>query len=68
MASTRLGEGHQGHTALKRTRADSEEKPVDSTEASDDWTSLAEEERLAKKLKKGKISQTEFDEMTLIDP
>ena len=65
MASTRLGEGH---TALKRTRADSEEIAVDSTEASDDWTSLAEEERLAKKLKKGKISQAEFDDMTLIDP
>jgi ATP-dependent RNA helicase DDX55/SPB4 len=66
VASTRLGEDHT--TALKRTRADSEEKLVDSVEASDDWASLAEEERLAKKLKKGKINQAEFDAMTLIDP
>ena len=66
MASTRLGEDHT--TALKRTRADSEEKLVDSAEASDDWASLAEEERLAKKLKKGKINQAEFDARTLIDP
>jgi ATP-dependent RNA helicase DDX55/SPB4 len=65
MASTRQGEEH---IALKRTRADSEEKIVDSAGASDDWASLAEEERLAKKLKKGKISQAEFDVRTLIDP
>jgi ATP-dependent RNA helicase DDX55/SPB4 len=64
-ASTRLEEEHTG---LKRTRADSEEKIVDAGEASDDWASLAEEERLAKKLKKGKISQAEFDVRTLIDP
>jgi ATP-dependent RNA helicase DDX55/SPB4 len=68
MASTQLGEEHKEPTALKRTRADSEEKTVDSAEASDDWASLAEEERLAKKLKKGKISQAEFDVRTLIDP
>jgi ATP-dependent RNA helicase DDX55/SPB4 len=66
MASSRLGEER---TALKRTRADSEEKNADSAEALDDWASLAEEERLAKKLKKGKISQAEFDARTLtIDP
>lgn len=67
-ASSRLRE--EEHTALKRTRADSEEKNVDSAdEALDDWASLAEEERLAKKLKKGKISQAEFDARTLtIDP
>jgi ATP-dependent RNA helicase DDX55/SPB4 len=70
MASSRLGEERKGHTALKRTRADSEEKNVDSAdEVLDDWASLAEEERLAKKLKKGKISQAEFDSRTLtIDP
>ena len=71
MASSRLGEERKEHAALKRTRADSEEKNVvDSTEdALDDWASLAEEERLAKKLKKGKISQAEFDARTLtIDP
>jgi len=66
VASSRLGEEH---TALKRTRADSEEKNSDSADALDDWASLAEEERLAKKLKKGKISQAEFDARTLtIDP
>jgi len=69
MASSRLGEERKEHAALKRTRADSEEKIVDSAETLDDWASLAEEERLAKKLKKGKISQAEFDAMTLtIDP
>jgi ATP-dependent RNA helicase DDX55/SPB4 len=69
MASSPLGEERKEHTALKRTRADSEEKGVDSAEALDDWASLAEEERLAKKLKKGKISQAEFDARTLtIDP
>jgi ATP-dependent RNA helicase DDX55/SPB4 len=61
LASTRLGEKHTG---LKRTRTDSEEKMADSGEGEDDWASLAEEERLAKKLKKGKISQAEFDATT----
>ncbi|KAH9050696.1 DEAD-domain-containing protein [Lactarius hengduanensis] len=51
----------QEGSVLKRTRADSEEKKVDSAESGDDW---AEEERLAKKLKKGKISQAEFDTAT----
>ncbi|KAI0281478.1 DEAD-domain-containing protein [Russula aff. rugulosa BPL654] len=70
VASSRLGEERKEHAALKRTRADSEEKNVDSAEdALDDWASLAEEERLAKKLKKGKISQAEFDARTFtIDP
>ena len=54
----------QERFALKRTRADSEEKKVDSIEPEDDWAILAEEERLAKKLKKGKISQAEFDTAT----
>ena len=54
----------QEPSALKRTRADSEEKRVDSVEPEDDWALLAEEERLAKKLKKGKISQAEFDTAT----
>lgn|SRR5712671_3687945 len=67
-ASTELGEGHEEHiTALKRTRSGSEEKYVDPAEAEDDWASLAEEERLAKKLKKGKISQAEFDATTFVD-
>ncbi|KAH9001194.1 DEAD-domain-containing protein [Lactarius akahatsu] len=51
----------QEGSVLKRTRADSEEKKVNSAESEDDW---AEEERLAKKLKKGKISQVEFDTAT----
>jgi ATP-dependent RNA helicase DDX55/SPB4 len=51
-------------SALKRTRADSEEKMDDSVESEDDWALLAEEERLAKKLKKGKITQAEFDTAT----
>lgn len=54
----------QEGSTLKRTRADSEEKTVDLAEPEDDWASLAEEERLAKKLKKGKISQAEFDTAT----
>jgi ATP-dependent RNA helicase DDX55/SPB4 len=66
-ASTQLEEGHKEHTTLKRTRFGSEEKYVDPTEAEDDWASLAEEERLAKKLKKGKISQAEFDATTFVD-
>jgi len=66
-ASTQLEEGHKEHTALKRSRFGSEEKCVDPTEAEDDWASLAEEERLAKKLKKGKISQAEFDATTFVD-
>lgn len=67
VASTRLGEEHEEHSTFKRRRADSEEKFVDSAEAEDDWTSLAEEERLAKKLKKGKITQVEFDAKTHVD-
>src|ERR1700677_3906395 len=47
----------EDRSALKRTRADSEEKGDDSVESEDDWASLAEEERLAKKLKKGIITQ-----------
>ena len=51
-------------STLKRMRADSEEKKDDSVESEDDWALLAEEERLAKKLKKGKITQAEFDTAT----
>jgi ATP-dependent RNA helicase DDX55/SPB4 len=71
MTSPRPGEERKDHAALKRTRTDSEEKDVveSAEDALDDWASLAEEERLAKKLKKGKISQAEFDVKTLtIDP
>lgn len=62
-------QSREEHTVLKRTRAqaDCEEKVVDLAEAEDDWASLAEEERLAKRLKKGKISQAEFDASTFID-
>ncbi|KAI9510838.1 DEAD-domain-containing protein [Russula earlei] len=67
MASNRPREEHKSPTALKRTRSDGEERFVDSAEGEDDWTSLAEEERLAKKLKKGKISQAEFDATTFVD-
>jgi ATP-dependent RNA helicase DDX55/SPB4 len=49
-------------------RTDDEEKMDASTEGGEDeWASLAEEERLAKKLKKGKISQAEFDATTFTD-
>lgn len=48
-------------------RTDSEEKMTDPAEGEDDWESLAEEERLAKKLKKGRISQAEFDATTFTD-
>ncbi|KAI0006105.1 DEAD-domain-containing protein [Russula compacta] len=65
MAST---QSREEHADLKRTRAqaDCEEKVVDLAET-DDWASLAEEERLARRLKKGKISQAEFDASTFID-
>lgn len=66
-ASTRPEEERKEHSTPKRMRADSEEKLVDSADAEDDWTSFAEEERLAKKLKKGKITQDEFDATTHID-
>jgi ATP-dependent RNA helicase DDX55/SPB4 len=64
LASTQPEEKHAGP---KRMRADSEEKIIDPGEGEDDWASLAEEERLAKKLKKGKISQAEFDATTFTD-
>jgi ATP-dependent RNA helicase DDX55/SPB4 len=67
VASTRLGDEHEELSTFKRRRADTEEKLIDSAEAEDDWTSLAEEERLAKKLKKGKITQVEFDAKTHVD-
>jgi ATP-dependent RNA helicase DDX55/SPB4 len=64
LASTQPGERHTGP---KRMRTDSEERMTDPAEGEDDWESLAEEERLAKKLKKGKISQAEFDATTFTD-
>ena len=67
MASTPLEEERKERSTLKRMRAESEERLVDSPEAEDDWTSFAEEERLAKRLKKGKITQAEFDTKTHID-
>lgn len=67
IASTRPEKECKEHSTLKRMRADGEEKLVDSADAEDDWTSFAEEERLAKKLKKGKITQDEFDTTTHID-
>ena len=44
-----------GH-APKRSRS-----PEDVDEADDDWDELAREERIAKKVKRGDVSQTEFD-------
>jgi len=67
VASTRPEKERKEHSTLKRMRADNEEKLVDSADAEDDWTSFAEEERLAKKLKKGKITQAEFDATMHID-
>jgi ATP-dependent RNA helicase DDX55/SPB4 len=67
ITSTRPENDHKEHSSLKRMRADGEEKLIDSADAEDDWTSFAEEERLAKKLKKGKITQDEFDATTHID-
>ena len=67
VASTRPEKERKEHSTLKRMRSDNEEKFVDSADAEDDWTSFAEEERLAKKLKKGKITQDEFDATTHID-
>jgi ATP-dependent RNA helicase DDX55/SPB4 len=64
LASTQPGERHTG---LKRARTNSEEDMTDPAEGENDWESLAEEERLAKKLKKGKISQAEFDATTFTD-
>jgi ATP-dependent RNA helicase DDX55/SPB4 len=67
IASTRPEKERKEQSTLKRMRAEGEEKLVDSADAEDDWTSFAEEERLAKKLKKGKITQDEFDATTHID-
>ncbi|KAI0273710.1 DEAD-domain-containing protein [Gloeopeniophorella convolvens] len=44
--------------SLKRTRAEDGDEAGDS---GDDWETLAQEERMAKKLKKGQISQADFD-------
>lgn len=67
VASTRPEKERKECSTLKRMRADNEEKLVDSADAEDDWTSFAEEERLAKKLRKGKITQDEFDATMHID-
>jgi len=67
VTSTRPEKERKEHSTLKRMRADNEEKLVDSADAEDDWTSFAEEERLAKKLRKGKITQDEFDATMHID-
>ncbi|KAF8274941.1 P-loop containing nucleoside triphosphate hydrolase protein [Lactarius quietus] len=50
--------------AKERRRVKKRGERDDSIESEDDWASLAEEERLAKKLKNGKISQAEFDTAT----
>lgn len=50
---------------LKRQR-EQEKQPKqpqeDDDDDEDDWDELAQEERMAKKLKRGKINQMEFDE------
>ena len=36
-------------------------RPRDETEDDDDWDDLAREERMAKKVRKGEVSQKAFD-------
>ena len=53
-------QGVQSQTAggsSKRSRSPAEH----SDGTGDDWAELAEEERMAKKLRKGEIAQSEFD-------
>jgi ATP-dependent RNA helicase DDX55/SPB4 len=51
---------------LKRQREEEANKEKEGglkdDDADDDWDDLAKEERMAKKLKKGKINQMEFDD------
>ena len=51
---------------LKRQREEAATKEKEGEQQDDgdddDWDELAKEERMAKKLKKGKINQMEFDE------
>ena len=50
---------------LKRQREEQANKGKlehEDDDDDDDWDDLAKEERMAKKLKKGKINQMEFDE------
>lgn len=46
-----------GGTSTKRTRDDEDDASGDD----DDWDELAREERMAKKVKKGEITQRDFD-------
>jgi ATP-dependent RNA helicase DDX55/SPB4 len=51
---------------LKRQREDAanneKEAAMQDDNEDDDWDELAKEERMAKKLKKGKINQMDFDD------
>ncbi|ORX41936.1 DEAD-domain-containing protein [Hesseltinella vesiculosa] len=49
---------------LKRQHDDVSKDQQQDDDDGDDWDDLAQEERLAKKLRKGKISKTQFDSMT----
>ena len=55
--------GHE-NADLKRSRDTHEANGTrnDSEDEDDDWDELAREERLAKKVKKGHVSQEAFDE------
>ncbi|KAI0065425.1 DEAD-domain-containing protein [Artomyces pyxidatus] len=54
------GKTEEQAETLKRAREDRHED--EESEAGDDWAELAREERLAKKLKKGSVTQAQFDE------
>ncbi|OZJ04552.1 hypothetical protein BZG36_02691 [Bifiguratus adelaidae] len=47
----------------KRDAKRQERSKRDSDQSEDDWDELAKEERMAKKLKKGKVDQAEFDRL-----
>lgn len=57
-AASELGKNDEASLAPKRGR---EEEAAASGDDVDDWEELAREERMAKKLKKGDVSQRDFD-------
>lgn len=56
--ATESGKDSEAPSASKRGRDDD---AVPSGNDEDDWEELAREERMAKKLKKGDVSQRDFD-------
>lgn len=48
-------------TAEKEKQEQEAQNEVDDKDAEDDWEELAREERMAKKVKRGDVSQREFD-------